>query len=175
MKREKSSLLSDFTIATYEDLKNIIPSASQLDSLVDTNGDGIISLTELTAFNKRHTNLRIFGTMMPETMTHNYQILDNRWDCTFCHASGPKALQTSYLAIPENDRTYKRLPVTKGAILDILYGTPDFYMLGTTRSPLLSIIGALIALSGLMVPVVHGSLRLLTIKKRKNQDKKGEH
>ena len=43
--------------------------------------------------------------MMPEVVTHNYQILNNRWDCTFCHASGPNAQQNSYLAFPEQDGT----------------------------------------------------------------------
>jgi hypothetical protein len=95
--------------------------------------------------------------------------MNNRWDCTFCHASGPKAQQASYLAFPEPDGTYSRLPVEKGAILDILYGTPDFYMTGFTRNKTLSIIGILIAAGGLMVPIVHGSLRFLTRHNRKEQ------
>ena len=106
---------------------------------------------------------------MPEVITHNYQIRDNRWDCTFCHATGPKAQQASYLALPGQDGNYSRLPVEKGAILDILYGTPDFYMIGFTRSITLSIIGALIAAAGLMVPIVHGTLRFLTRNRRKER------
>jgi hypothetical protein len=51
--------------------------------------------------------------------------------------------------------------------MDILYGTPDFYMLGSTRSTLLSIIGALIVAGGLMVPILHGTLRFVTRKRRK--------
>ena len=107
--------------------------------------------------------------MMPEVVTHNYQILNNRWDCTFCHASGPNVQQISYLAFPEQDGTYSRMIVEKGAILDILYGTPDFYMTGFTRSTILSIIGGLIVASGLMVPIVHGTLRFLTRNRRKEQ------
>jgi hypothetical protein len=107
--------------------------------------------------------------MMPEVVTHNYNILDNRRDCTFCHASGPNAQQASDLAFPEQDGTYSRMPVEKGAILDILYGTPDFYMIGFTRSNTLSIIGALIAAGGLMVPILHGTLRFFTRNRRKEQ------
>jgi hypothetical protein len=59
--------------------------------------------------------------------------------------------------------------VEKGAILNILYGTPDFYMIGFTRSITLSIIGALIAAAGLMVPIVHGTLRFLTRNRRKER------
>ena len=105
---------------------------------------------------------------MPEKITHTYQILKNRWDCTFCHASGPTALQTSYLAIPDKDGRSIRLPVEKGAILDLLYGTPDFYMMGTSRSTVLSIIGLFIVACGAMVPLVHGTLRFLTRKNRKD-------
>ena len=106
---------------------------------------------------------------MPETVTHSYEIINNRWDCTFCHASGPKAQQASYLAFPGQDGTYSRVAVEKGAILDILYGTPDFYMTGFTRSKTLSIVGILIAGAGLMVPLLHGTLRFCTRHKRKGQ------
>ena len=59
--------------------------------------------------------------------------------------------------------------VEKGAILDILYGTPDFYMTGFTRNKTLSIIGILIVASGLMVPILHGTLRFLTRSRRKER------
>ena len=78
-------------------------------------------------------------------------------------------MQASYVAFPEKNGMYSRVAVEKGAILDILYGTPDFYMLGTTRSATLSMIGAVIAACGLMVPIVHGAFRFLTRKKRKEQ------
>ncbi len=156
-------------LASYKDLQPLLPVGEEVAKMIDENGDGLISLAELKKFNRssRHGNMGLLGTMMPEVITHSYQILDNRWDCTFCHASGPKAQQTSYLAFPEPDGTYSRRPVEKGAIMDILYGTPDFYMLGTTRNKTQSIIGALIAACGLMVPVLHGSLRFLTRNKRK--------
>ena len=59
------------------------------------------------------------------------------------------------------------MAVEKGAILDILFGTPDFYMLGTTRSTALNIVGALIIAGGMMMPIGHGTLRFLTRKNRK--------
>jgi hypothetical protein len=52
----------------------------------------------------------------------------------------------------------------------MLYGTPDFYMLGTTRSTSLNVVGAMIVLAGLSFPVGHGFLRLLTRKNRKEDD-----
>lgn len=171
VKREASSDFGGFELASFEDLKPALPSGGKISMLIDVNNDGLVSLNELKKFNKssQYQKMSILGTMMPEMITHGYQILNNRWNCTFCHASGPKALQTSYLAFPEKDGTYSRTAVERGAILDILYGTPDFYMLGTTRSTTLSIIGAVIAAAGLMVPIAHGTLRFLTRKKRKEQ------
>ena len=163
--------LGGVTLAGFDDLRPFLPAGKKVGRLIDTNGDGAVSLSELKAFNKssQFKDISLLGTMMPEVVTHNYQILTNRWDCTFCHASGPNAQQASYLAFPEQDGTYSRMIVEKGAILDILYGTPDFYMTGFTRSNLLSIIGALIVASGLMVPIVHGTLRYVTRSRRKEQ------
>ena len=153
----------------YDDLRPLLPAGEKVGRLIDTNGDGAVSLGELKAFNtnSQYKNISLMGTMLPETATHDFQILQNRWDCTFCHASGPNAQQNSYLAFPKQDGTYTRMSVERGAILDILYGTPDFYMTGFTRSKTLSIIGGLIVISGLMVPVVHGTLRFLTRNRRK--------
>jgi hypothetical protein len=160
---------SGVALAGFQDFQPVLSAGKKVGSLIDSDGDGLISLNELKKFNKseQYGNINFLGTMMPETVTHGVQILNNRWDCTFCHASGPNAQQTSHLVFPEKDGTYGRMPVEKGAILDILYGTPDFYMTGFTRSKTLSIIGALIAASGLMVPVLHGTLRFLTRNKRK--------
>ncbi len=109
--------------------------------------------------------------MAPQKVTHSFQILENRWDCSFCHASGPKAMQESFVAFPQNDETYMRVGVEKGAVLDLLNGTPDFYILGATRSETLNIIGLMILAGGLVMPIGHGTLRLLT---RRNRDGK-EH
>jgi len=170
-KNVSDSPLGGVTLVGFDDLRPFLPAGKKVGRLIDTNGDGAVSLSELKVFNKssQFNNISLLGTMMPEVVTHNYQILNNRWDCTFCHASGPNAQQNSYLAFPEQDGTYSRMIVEKGAILDMLYGTPDFYMTGFTRSKTLSIIGALIVASGLMVPIVHGTLRFLTRSRRKEQ------
>lgn len=162
---------SDFKNATYEELA-VLTKGAEISSVIDRNGDNLVSLQELREFNHhlRGKNMRLWGMMIPEVVTHTYQILDNRWDCTFCHASGPKAMQKSFIAFPEKNGLYVRVVVEKGAILDILYGTPDFYMLGTTRSTALNIIGGLIVAAGLSVPVGHGFIRFLTRRNRKEDD-----
>jgi hypothetical protein len=161
----------DYDLATADELLPLA-GGKKIESLIDTNGDNTISIEELRTFNKdlHYQGMRLLGMMMPETITHSYQILENRWDCTFCHASGPKAMQKSYVAFPNKNGRYTKLAVEKGAVLDLLYGTPDFYMMGSTRSTPLSIIGGLIIVTGLMMPVCHGSLRFLTRKNRKEHE-----
>jgi len=53
--------------------------------LIDLNGDNLVSLQELREFNHRlrGQNMRLWGMMTPEVVTHSYQILENRWDCSF--------------------------------------------------------------------------------------------
>ncbi len=160
-----------FKSATFEELAKLI-NGEDIRKVIDQNGDNLVSLQELRDFNHhlRGRNMRLWGMMTPEVVTHSYQILENRWDCSFCHASGPKAMQKSFIAFPEKEGGYTRLAVEKGAILDILYGTPDFYMLGTTRSSALNIFGALIVAAGLSFPVSHGFFRFLSRNKRKEND-----
>lgn len=167
--RKPGSNRGDFKPATHDELDRLRPINGDLSRLIDVNGDSVISLKELRAFNHeaRTKGMRLWGMMMPEVVTHTYQILDNRWDCTFCHASGPQAMQTSYVAFPGKNGGVNRVAVEKGAILDILYGTPDFYMLGTTRSTGLNVIGAVIIAGGMMMPLGHGAFRFLTRKNRK--------
>jgi len=109
--------------------------------------------------------------MTPEHVSHDFRTQDNRWDCTFCHASGPEARQVSFLSLAEQAGSFQRIAVEKGAVLDALYGTPDFYMVGSTRSTALNYVGLVILAGGLVMPVGHGTLRFLTRKNRRNEEK----
>lgn len=171
IKRQDNKRFGDFKTASFDELKQL-SGGKDIQSLIDVNRDNYISLSELRLFNTspEHQNVRLQGMMTPEVITHNFQVLSNRWDCSFCHASGPEAMQTSYVAIPEANGTFTRATVEKGAVLDAMNGTPDFYMLGSTRNPILDKIGLLIVLGGLIMPIGHGSLRFLT---RKNRTGKG--
>ena len=166
---EQQSVDGSFRLATYGELVRFADERG-VSSGFDTNDDHFISLQELRKANikGRTLGMRLRGLMMPEVMTHSYQTLDNRRDCTFCHVSGTKNTQSSFLSLPTATGTYKRLPVEKGAVLDILYGTPDFYMTGATRSKALSIIGAVIVVCGLIMPIGHGLVRYLTRQKREH-------
>jgi hypothetical protein len=162
----------DFEVADHGALQALAGDA-EIESLIDTDDDGKISLDELRVFNgeRRYESIRLKGMMMPERVTHDLQIMNNRWDCTFCHASGPEAMQSSFVALPDKDGTFRRIEVEKGAVLDALGCTPDFYMLGATRNRTLNYIGLAIMAGGLVMPIGHGSLRLLT---RNNRRKGGK-
>ncbi|MBN2707328.1 MAG: cytochrome C, partial [Deltaproteobacteria bacterium] len=138
---------------------------------LDRDGNGVVSLIELRDFNRlcRKLGLRLWGMMTPAEAGHCYATLDNRWDCTFCHASGAGATQTSYVAFPDAGGSYQRIAVESGAALETVYGTPDFYMIGASRNPGLRVIGLLIIAAGMMMPIGHGFLRLLTIKNRRKE------
>ncbi len=168
---KRAGTATKLQLATFADLKAIAP-AGKVEHLIDTNADGIINLAELKAFNSSSNKqgLKLKGMMTPQDASHTYSTLDNRWDCTFCHASGPSAMQISFVAIPDGQGTYMQIEVEPGAVLDAINGTPDFYMVGATRNKTLSYVGLIIVVAGLLMPIGHGSLRLLTMKNRKEEE-----
>jgi hypothetical protein len=174
VKRKEGALFSrGFALASHAELQELA-GAKSIQSLIDTNEDDYISLAELRMFNRdrENTSLRLQGMITPETVTHDFRTLDNRWDCTFCHATGPAARQTSFVALAQQDGSFQRIAAEQGAVLDALYGTPDFYMVGATRSKALDYIGLVIIAGGLVMPIGHGSLRFLTRKNRQQNEEK---
>jgi len=169
--KKKDAEDGSLELASHDELKALAGN-DNVQSLVDTNEDDYISLSELRMFNRNPANkaVQLQGMMMPEEVTHSIEILDNRWDCSFCHASGPEAMQTSYLSLAQADGSFKRVPAERGAVLDALFGTPDFYMVGATRSKMMNYIGLAIISGGLVLPVGHGSLRFLTRKNRRKSE-----
>lgn len=155
-------------VAGYQELKKLAGEKDIL-SLVDANGDNYVSVEELRNFNTSGHNLRLQGMMTPRKATHNFEILGNRRNCTFCHASGSSRMQTSFISLPDPNGTFRRIPVEKGAVLDALYGTPDFYLMGSTKNPALNGIGLAIVCGGLIMPVGHGFMRFLTRKNRRKE------
>lgn len=161
--------LTSYDVSTYDNLKQF-SGERDIRALIDVNKDEFISLAELRTFNLNpaYKALRLEGTLVPSEASHDLTTLDNRYDCSFCHASGPGSMQTSFLALPNPDGTFVRMTVEEGAVLDALYGTPDFYMTGSTRSASLNIIGFIIICGGFIMPIGHGTLRFLTRKNRKH-------
>jgi hypothetical protein len=130
---ERKDQKGGFQLATYAELAQRT-GENGISSLVDINGDHFISEQELREFNKkvRQDGMRLRGVMMPQVMSHSFPILDNRRNCTFCHVSRAKTMQTSFVSFPTDSGRFQRERVKKGALIDIFLGTPDFYMTGAT-------------------------------------------
>ncbi|SHJ51028.1 hypothetical protein SAMN02745165_02543 [Malonomonas rubra DSM 5091] len=169
IQKESEAAFGDFEISKHQDLQ-ALAGDKKVQSLVDLNSDNFISLAELRTFNRNpdYKSMRLQATMTPKEASHSVKTLDNRWDCSFCHTSGTENMQTSFLALPNDEGTFSRIEVEEGAVLHALTGTPDFYMMGTTRSASLNIIGLLIIIGGTLMPIGHGTLRFLTRKNRKH-------
>ncbi|MDA3902297.1 MAG: multiheme c-type cytochrome [Desulfuromusa sp.] len=168
-KQEKEEGLTGYRFSSYADLKKY-SGEKEVQRVIDIDADNHISLAELRTFNRNpaYSDLHLSGTMVPNEVSHDLSTLDNRYDCTFCHASGPGSMQTSFLSFPTEGGTYRRMTVDEGAMLDTLYGTPNFYMTGSTRSAALNIIGLIIICAGFIMPIGHGTLRFLTRKNRQH-------
>jgi len=167
VKREDADPDSKPVPVSFEDLQKY-SNNSNLQYLIDRNRDNYISLDELRTFNQDPSNKHMYlkAILTPVKPTHSFQTFDNRWDCTFCHASGPEIMQTSNLSFPQQNGTFRQVSVEKGAALDALHAIPDFYLMGSARNGILNKIGLLIIAGGMVMPVGHGFLRFLTRKNR---------
>jgi predicted CXXCH cytochrome family protein len=166
-KHDPNSSDSKLVLANFDDLKKMTGNEN-VQYLIDKNQDNYISLDELRAFNRNSANKELYlkAILTPVKPTHSFQTFDNRWDCTACHASGPEVMQTSFVAFPEKNGTFRRESVEKGAAMDALMAIPNFYLMGSTRNESLNKIGLLIIVGGMVMPVGHGFLRFLSRKNR---------
>jgi hypothetical protein len=156
--------------AGYEELQKLAGS-NEVQTLIDTNHDGYISLNELRTFNhnKGYHDYCLKTMLTPVKPTHAFKTFESRWNCTFCHGAGTQTMQTSFLSLPQKDGTYARVAVEQGAVLEVLNAIPDFYLTGAGRNALLNKIGLLIIAGGLIMPIGHGFLRFLSRKNRNDQ------
>lgn len=153
---------------SYAELSKLA-AGEKLQTLIDRNRDNYISIAELKLFNRdpAHKELFLKGMLTPVNPTHDFQTFDNRWDCSFCHSSGTQIMQKSFVAFPEQNGTFRKVAVEKGAVLGALQTIPNFYLMGSARNSNLNKLGLLIIAGGMVMPIGHGLLRFLTRKNRK--------
>ena len=166
-KRDNIDPESRPNLVLYEDLLKL-SNNENVQFLIDKNRDSYISLDELRKFNRDPSNKDMYlkAMLTPVKPTHSFQTFDNRWDCTFCHASGPEIMQTSYLSLPEQNGTFRQVAVEKGAAMDALHAIPNFYLMGSTRNDILNKVGILIIIGGFVMPIGHGFFRFISRKNR---------
>lgn len=169
-RRDQKKTGSNVTVADYSHLKNKAGS-EDITKLVDRNLDSYISIEELRNFNSNPANKDLYlkAVLTPNKTTHAFQTSDKSWNCTACHAAGPDTAQVSRLVLPMQDGTFQHLNIEKGASIATLNVIPDFYMMGSSRSTIMNMLGAVVLAGGMVMPVGHGFIRFLTRKNRKKE------
>ena len=140
--------------------------------ILDRDGNNSVSIWELKEFNKNplFDEYCLAGVMTPSQISHSFKIINNRWDCTYCHAKGPGAVKSSSIALPLDDGSVTSIPVEKGAGLEALNSIPDLYLMGSSRNAMMNKIGLAILGGGMVMPVGHGMLRFLTRRNRNGKE-----
>lgn len=172
VKKHQSTEANGIEPVSYASLKKLVQ-GGDIRQIIDKNGNGSVSISELQEFNRNPLNndYCLAGVMTPSQISHSFKIINNRWDCTYCHAKGPGAVKSSSIALPLEDGSVTCIPVGKGAILESLNSIPDMYLMGSSRNDLMNKLGLAILGGGMVMPVGHGMLRFLT---RRNRNRK-EH
>lgn len=167
--RDLKNTKSRAIIADYDYLRGKAGS-DEVQHLVDANRDGYISIEELKGFSRKAENKELYlkAVLIPDKTSHIIKTFDKNFNCTFCHATSPKA-QVTKLVVPNKDGSYRQLDVEKGGTLGSLDAIPDFYMMGSSRNSILNKLGVVVLAGGLIMPVGHGFFRFMTRKNRKKE------
>ena len=91
--------------------------------------------------------------------------------CEWCHSANAAFFQTVSMAVARADGSERLYDVDADALGSVYAMLPlnQFYVLGGTRIRALDYIGAVMVLGGLMVPIAHGTLRMLTARLRRQR------
>ncbi len=181
---EKRAANGNYEPMTQKEMAVVVRDGQMISRIVDDNGDEKISLAELRRFNfdSRPSGIRLQSMVLPKKVSHRIQVFKSRFDCISCHGSAPDSKQSAFVLFPDSrGERWTRMTVEEGAALDVLYGTPDFYMVGAsaTRSPWMSAIGLLIVSGGGGAAGLHLFFRVRTRSRRlklhttENAHKKG--
>ncbi len=89
--------------------------------------------------------------------------------CEYCHSANSAFFQSVSMAVAKPDGTEKLYKVDAAALSSVFAMLPlnQFYVLGGTRLKVMDYLGAAMILGGIAVPVVHGTLRMLTARLRR--------
>ncbi len=89
--------------------------------------------------------------------------------CEYCHSANSAFFQSVSMAVAKPDGTEKMYTVDAAALGSVFAMLPlnQFYVLGSTRLKVMDYLGVAMILGGIAVPVVHGTLRMLTARKRR--------
>jgi hypothetical protein len=91
--------------------------------------------------------------------------------CEWCHSANAAFFQSVTMAVAQPDGRETLYEVNADALGSVYAMLPlnQFYVLGGTRVRAMDYLGAAMVLGGLMVPIAHGTLRILTARLRKER------
>jgi hypothetical protein len=122
------------------------------------------------------------GTLGLEDCNASHKLAPKKWavkQCDSCHDANSKFFKTVAMAIIAPDGREEHYTVNRAVLGSLFTVLPmnQFYALGSTRLRFLDILGVVMVFGGVSVPIVHLTLRFLTIPireaRRLNKQRKG--
>ncbi|MCG6534898.1 MAG: cytochrome c3 family protein, partial [Syntrophales bacterium LBB04] len=124
---------------TYDEMKRILPPGSEAGTLLDANGDKVVSSAELGSFflelrGKIGKQLYLDGSILVTKVYHNFTVTrHNEKECTACHSMGAPFYASMFLALPEKEgQLYIPVKDTALSALPISLAT-DMALLGEEK------------------------------------------
>jgi len=95
--------------------------------------------------------------------------------CEWCHTADSEFFTTISLTVRGEDGKETLYNVDSAALGSMFVMLPlnQFYAIGSMRQQVFDVMGAVMILGGLAVPVLHGSIRMLTARARKARQQAG--
>jgi len=108
------------------------------------------------------------GTLGLQDCNKSHNLVSKKWavkQCDSCHDANSKFFKTVAMAIIAPDGHEEHYAVNRAVLGSVITLLPinQFYAIGSTRIRILDILGILMVFGGMSVPIVHATLRILTI------------
>ncbi len=151
--------------------------SEELSARLDTHGRGLDSY-ELSYILKQlndkggEAQVTYLGRMDVEKYSEAHQLSLKKYairECESCHSKGSKFFNRVTLAVVRTEGGIERYPIAPDVLTSIgsTLTSRQFYVLGGTRIALLDWAGILVVFCGILFPVAHITIRVLTAPMRK--------
>jgi predicted CXXCH cytochrome family protein len=116
----------------------------------------------------KKTAAGLTGTLGLQDSNQSHNLASKKWavkQCDSCHDANSKFFKTVAMAIIAPDGHEEHYRVNRAVLGSVITLLPinQFYAIGGTRIRLLDVLGILMVFGGMSVPIVHMTLRFLTI------------
>jgi hypothetical protein len=124
--------------------------------------------------NSHEQSVRMSGTVgLKDSHNAHYLVPKGKAvrQCEFCHTADAQFFTSISLAVKGNDGRETFYQVDEAALGSLFVMLPlnQFYAIGSMRQQAFDIMGAVMIMGGLAVPVLHGSIRMLTGRIRRSR------